>query len=248
MSDDFLLDYFAIELCFKRQITNQINGYIIKKAGEYRKRMFEDVSVTFWWSLLAIFLASISLIIFATVIYILKPRIHKKRDETTVEVERKKPSKDSIEVLSALLGFYSGRAVSFASLFVASIFGIVSFLAIIQGIGDNWQLRLVSIFPYVAFSIAGWYTYRKFSFYAEIAHAIEHDGLRMSFAEDLRNIYYEPSKDQLRKIGSVNNLYEFIEKMIGRNQRSTDRRAVSKFFLPLYWIIVIIMVVIVLLS
>lgn len=63
---------------------------------------------------------------------------------------------------SAILDFYSDRATSFASFFVASIFGLVTMLAIVQGINregayDNPSyygfLIVVSIIVYMAFAL-----------------------------------------------------------------------------------------------
>lgn len=80
---------------------------------------------------------------------------------------------EEIGILSGLLDFYSDRATSFASLFVASIFGIVTLAAIIENFGQNyWQYGL-SLIPYIGFLVAGSYTWSRFEHYAGIASTIE---------------------------------------------------------------------------
>ena len=64
-----------------------------------------------------------------------------------------------VDVLSALLDFYADRASSFASLFVASIFGLVTLSAIIQNYakGNFWWYMIGGI-PYILFVVSGYFT------------------------------------------------------------------------------------------
>lgn len=86
---------------------------------------------------------------------------------------------------SALLDFYGDRAVAFASLFVASVFGIVTTLAIILSIPriDAYPylhpfLIALSNIVFLSFAYTGYYTFKKFALYADIAHRIQDTSLR----------------------------------------------------------------------
>ena len=66
------------------------------------------------------------------------------------------------EIVGALLDFNNSRATSFASLFVASIFGIITLSAIMRSFENSLWLYLFSSLPYFAFVIAAAYTLRRF--------------------------------------------------------------------------------------
>ena len=70
-------------------------------------------------------------------------------------------SKCDLGVLSSILDFYNSRSTSFASLFVASIFAIVTLSAIITTSIKNGYQAAISAFPYFIFVVAGAYTSRK---------------------------------------------------------------------------------------
>lgn len=112
-----------------------------------------------------------------------------------------------VEVLSALLDFYADRASGFASLFVASIFGLVTLSAIIQNYSGNilyWYV--VAGVPYFAFVLSGYYIWDRFRYYAGIAHNIEQYGLRNRYRSEIEKItcieerYYEQKKRRIKKL------------------------------------------------
>jgi hypothetical protein len=94
-----------------------------------------------------------------------------------------------IAARSALLDFYGDRATSFVSLFIASIFGLVTISAIIQTmlfgmVGQetilsqffnnvklslNSVIIIVSVFMYVTFVEVALYTYKRYTFYSDLA-------------------------------------------------------------------------------
>jgi hypothetical protein len=100
---------------------------------------------------------------------------------------------DELSAKAALLDFYGNRAVSFASLFIASIFGLVTMVALFQAIGASgfssgepirWSLNfmalLVSGLAYVAFSYAAYYTFSMFSNYASVADVLVRESLHQA--------------------------------------------------------------------
>lgn len=130
--------------------------------------------------------------------------------------------------LAPLLDFYSDRATAHASLFVASIFGILTMLAIVQGL--NGFVVWPSIFVYFALTYAGYFTLVRFNFYAGIAHKLN---------EILENIKF--TKDDLSK--KEEKLFEDLEDQIKRQRRIlifkefTYRLGKGGFYLfgSLYW-------------
>jgi hypothetical protein len=81
------------------------------------------------------------------------------------------------EEVSSLLDFYNNRATSFANLFVASIFGIVTLSAIIDSvIVHDFGRAAFSMVPFWLFVSAGAYTLYRYSFYAGIAEEIKRQG------------------------------------------------------------------------
>lgn len=83
-----------------------------------------------------------------------------------------------MEARSALLDFYSSRAVAHASYFMASIFGIVALLTLCQNIGNpfhsnKWWCDLLAAMlwfgAYSIFAFLGWWTLHKFGKYATYA-------------------------------------------------------------------------------
>jgi hypothetical protein len=85
---------------------------------------------------------------------------------------------DEIAAESALLDFYSDRAVAFGGFFIAAIFGILTVPALAQGINSTnkiWEgiLVILSLAVYIAFSYGGYIVLRGFFSYAKIADKIE---------------------------------------------------------------------------
>ena len=85
---------------------------------------------------------------------------------------------DRMDLLSALLDYYGDRTVSFASLFVASIFGLVTVLTIAPAQHTRNYLVFIHFLIFLMFAVAGYYTFQRFGFYANIAVNIEACGLR----------------------------------------------------------------------
>jgi hypothetical protein len=85
--------------------------------------------------------------------------------------------KDKVDLhiarLAAFLDFYSDRATAHASLFVASVFGLLTVLSLVQGL--NRSVVWLSIFVYFALSYAGYFTLVRFGFFAAIAHRISRE-------------------------------------------------------------------------
>lgn len=106
------------------------------------------------------------------------------------------------EARSALLEFYSSRAVAHASYFMASIFGIVALLTICQNIGNPlqsikcWIAVVLWSGAYLIFAVLGWWTLHQFNNYATYA-----DKLRAcAFVEksNLEDIEYVVGKNDER--------------------------------------------------
>jgi hypothetical protein len=88
------------------------------------------------------------------------------------EYSKEFSEENSISIFSALLEFYGNRATSFVQLFVASIFGIVTLSAIIQFLG-NISVIALSIFPYIIFSFAGYYTLERYFYYVNWSEKVK---------------------------------------------------------------------------
>lgn len=86
---------------------------------------------------------------------------------------------EELSARSALLQFYSQRAVSFASLFVASIFGLITWSAIVRAIDVKGASYLVfiglSLIVYIFFAYASRHTFKRFTYYADIASKLAVD-------------------------------------------------------------------------
>lgn len=83
-----------------------------------------------------------------------------------------------IAARSALLDFYSNRAVSFGGFFLASLFGLLTMSTLVQGIkfGEakiTTLFVLLSLIPFLIFALIGYYSLRQFRYYANIANKIE---------------------------------------------------------------------------
>lgn len=90
----------------------------------------------------------------------------------------KQPNADVTRV-AALLDFYSNRAVAHASFFIASIFGLLTFLAIVSGFKEIRDYPYVlSIFLFSVFTYMGYFTLIRFNYYASLADYLTHFGLK----------------------------------------------------------------------
>jgi hypothetical protein len=123
---------------------------------------------------------------------LLKDKSYSKDDDAT-----------NLPVYTALLDFYSNKATSFVSLFVASIFGIITLSAIISGITNSHQAQ-VSVIPFVIFSTAGYYTLQRYFSYGEIA-----EKLRMSCIEMPNFKCLNRALISTKPVGSYSTVYKF---------------------------------------
>ncbi len=153
------------------------------------------------------------------------------------------------EVLSALLDFHNNRSTSFVSLFVASIFGIVTLSAIAQSIfGSNiaYFASVMNFLPvvlsailYVAFAFAGAYTLDKFFFYADMASNIKYC-LEGPYYEELNKpLVHIVKGDKSARIG----LADFLKKRESQEQHSWKRNFLNlKYsFIILYVLVILIL-------
>jgi hypothetical protein len=105
------------------------------------------------------------------------------------------------DLLAGLLDYYNSRAVSFASLLVASIFGLVTLSAIIQITFGNATLEISLLIPlimslllYLLFSVAGLYMLKSYSYYTALADKVKVQGLETPYFKDLKNITFPDDK------------------------------------------------------
>jgi len=139
--------------------------------------------------------------------------------------------------IGALLDFYSDRAVAHASFFVASIFGLVTLLTIIQQLNMHltWvsiPLSWYSILLFFAFSYLGYYTLGRFGFYADMSQKLNEYGLKLE--EVFSGIPYRQImlREYMDKQEEVQNNYLILRKIIASKQ--------GRYILPLmYWILII---------
>lgn len=119
------------------------------------------------------------------------------------------------EVSAGLLDYYNSRATSFSSLFVASIFGLVTLAAIIQSLFSNYKLALtgdlgviiISLGIYATFILAGYYTLRTYFHYAILSDKIKSIAIDRPFKEYLERTWHCEMIDGKRY---ETNLWEII--------------------------------------
>jgi hypothetical protein len=106
--------------------------------------------------------------------------------------------------VSALLEFFSGRAVAHSGFLIASVFGIVTFSAIVTQIKESMPpiTYWISVLLFFAFAYIGYFTLVRFGYYAEIAHAISEYGL--SRESTLKQI---PTKKE--KVETMQDIYAY---------------------------------------
>jgi len=140
-----------------------------------------------------------------------------------------------VDVLSALLDFYADRATGFASLFVASIFGLVTLAAIIQNyLGNSPCWYFISGVPYFAFVLSGYYTWGRFRYWAGIASNLEF-GLRKQYKSEIEKIQ---CLEESKKI----NLHDYIQEKHREQKNGYIKRMLDlnrDSFTVLYCILVI---------
>jgi hypothetical protein len=106
----------------------------------------------------------------------------KKRSGHLEKEPWKKPwdSDKAVAEVAALVDFYSDRAVAHASFFVASIFGTLTFLALVTTLQKpvNEFYYLVSILLFLGFAYMGYFTLVRFGYYASISDYLTWRGLQ----------------------------------------------------------------------
>lgn len=113
-----------------------------------------------------------------------------KGEESSVEEK----DKTQLSTVAALLDMYGDRAVSFASLFVASIFGLVTLCAITQALGSEllkdpgllWRLAGISFALYVSVVLVSYHLWSKYCDYADLAEKLSISAIRP--AANLKNV------------------------------------------------------------
>jgi hypothetical protein len=141
----------------------------------------------------------------------------------------------SVPRISALVEFYSTRAVAHASFLVASIFGLITFLAIVQQLGANVVIYWLSVFLFLAFSYIGFFTLTRFGFYAGIADKLASKGLKAE--QTLKAIKVVPTnKEEKREF----DLYQYFDEQDTRQNRILIPKRLSSIKLPhiSYWLII----------
>jgi hypothetical protein len=105
---------------------------------------------------------------------------------------------NNVAIFSAVLEFYGNRATSFVSLFVASIFGIVTLSAIIQVINSPTPV-LISTIPYFIFSLAGFYTLQRFFYYVDLAEKVKTNCLEIPnyFDLNINSVFDSSTKESI---------------------------------------------------
>jgi len=152
---------------------------------------------------------------------------------------------------AAILDFYSDRAGSFTSFFVASIFGLVTLLAIVQGthreVAHNNPLYygvliVISIVIYIAFAYAGRHTFERFAHYADIADKlvmypiadkVENETIQKSLMDiaELEKLKFET------QLECTTNLRKYILRKSKIQDRLFEKKVLSQHFDLLYLVL-----------
>jgi hypothetical protein len=123
---------------------------------------------------------------------------------------------------SSLLQFYGQRTVSFASLFVASIFGLITWLGIVQRIEGEGTSYLIFMFlssiVYVALAYVSWHTFRRYVYYADLTSKL---------AENSRGSMRDYAKFEEMDFGIEKEHYEALPEELKRQTKKEG----DKFYL-----------------
>jgi hypothetical protein len=142
--------------------------------------------------------------------------------------EEKVQTTDKIAARGALLDFYSDRCVAFGGFFIAAIFGLLSVLALVQGINCNDNLLNftiigISVIVYGMLGYVGLFVLKGFGHYAAIADKLEcskeNSGSLRDFASLQEIEFYNND-------GTPNNLHNLLHTTYTKRQGS-----VAKYFL-----------------
>jgi hypothetical protein len=118
---------------------------------------------------------------------------HSNDSKTKSKAEKSTNDSSHVPILCALLSFYSSKAVAHAGFFVASIFGLVTFSAIVQQL-EVKSIVWFSTLLFLGFSYMGYYTLIKFDYYAVLSEELAKVGLRRE--KTLSKIPYPESKQE----------------------------------------------------
>jgi hypothetical protein len=142
------------------------------------------------------------------------------------------------QMMSGLLDYYNSRCTSFASLVVASIFGLVTLSAIIQTMfsanfsilsTSNYILIILSLILFLLFSASTMYTLQNYFYYATLSDKIKTFGLENPFFSELRKIqFFEQKKDKQMQI---TDLMESISIINQRQANSPFRKLLKHKYL-----------------
>ena len=135
---------------------------------------------------------------------------------------------DVLDVESALLDFYSDRAVAHASFLLASIFGLVTLLAIVQQMISQTSTILIcfSLFPFGILAYLGYHTLRRFGAFASNAEELK---------EQLRKCAPKHVKESLQK-----RIEETDEQLIIKQipKKLRFKKPGSLYYLA-YWLLIV---------
>lgn len=132
-----------------------------------------------------------------------------------------------LTIQSALLDFYSDRAVAHASFLLASIFGLVTLLAIVQQmisqtlINPSRTLSFLiyfSLVPFGALGYLGYHTLRRFGAYAAAAHELVLK-FRQYAPKDISESVTKKTHKANREL-IIRRVFDKLEVKFGRGTRS----------------------------
>jgi hypothetical protein len=125
------------------------------------------------------------------------------------------------DLLAGLLDYYNSRAVSFASLLVASVFGLITLSAIIQIVfWDQNNLTkyyplAISIVLYLLFSGSALYMLKCYSYYTRISDLIKTEAINKAYFSDLKKL--RVWDDDKKKDSNLAEIMASVEKTHGKS-------------------------------
>ena len=177
--------------------------------------------------------------------FIKKDKSTQEKKESEEEVSEK-PTYDPnllTAKISALLDFYSDRAVAHASFLVASVFGLVTLSAMIQEL-SNHTLVLISLPLFLGFSYTGYFTLLRFQYYACIAHALVDHGLKedatmsaIPLDENTLLQYRQKQSQFYEALLFPKKLFKFVDTHV----RISDRKVTRIILMTIYWGVIILL-------
>jgi hypothetical protein len=163
-----------------------------------------------------------------------------------------KPSAgDAIAARAALLDFYGDYTVSFSSQFLASIFGLITACALINGVlctllngSINWFLItiffIISLVAFLGFVVVSFYTYKRFSYYSDLASKLAEPFVCLRKAALLHEIPVDiGSSNRKETRANIKNAYSEVKGNLPDNAKpiiaeKKDKKRVYTFLLFLF--------------